>query len=180
MNIYNFARETGLFLNSSIAFEDPLSKGKYILPAFSTIKEPLFSKDGFAVCFDTLKQMWEYKEDNRNKTVYSTVDKTESKVDYLGVIKDGFTLLKPNEFDKWITDKWIEDIDAKNESEKLLRIAVIDSRFKEIESEKIRPMSAITKSFLNNTEPEEYDVAKFNDLEFEVESLRVERAELLK
>ena len=180
MNIYNYLKETNEFLEMSEAIENPKEEGKFLIPANATSIKALDAKDGFAICFNETKKEWEYKEDNRGKTVYSTTDKTESKIDYLGAIKDGFTLLKPTEFDKWITEKWVENIDAKNESEKTIRISEIDSRFKEIESEKIRPMSAITKSFLNNTEPEEYDVAKFNDLEFEVESLRVERAELLK
>lgn len=50
-----------------------------------------------------------YIEDNRNKTVYSTITKEALVVDYLGAIKDGFTLLVPKEFDKWENNSWAVD-----------------------------------------------------------------------
>ena len=78
----------------------------------STQKEPLPPKENFAICFNEEKDIWEYIEDNRNKIVYSTIDKTESKIDYLGVIKDGFTLNQPKEFDKWNSTTWEADIDS--------------------------------------------------------------------
>jgi len=84
------------------------------MPNTTEIK-PLKEKENFAICF--IKDKWEYVEDNRTKTVYSIIDKTESKVDYLGSIKDGFTLLVPGQFDEWKNDKWIENIeDAKKQS----------------------------------------------------------------
>ena len=78
------------------------------VPNTTDIK-PLETKDNFAVCFN--KGKWEYVEDNRSKTAYSITDKSESKVDYLGSIKDGFTLLKPQETDKWDGLKWIDDLE---------------------------------------------------------------------
>lgn len=85
------------------------------IPHTTTLK-PLEPKEGFAVCFNTDK--WEYTEDNRSKTVYLKVDKTEIKVDYIGAIKDEHTLLKPAQFDKWSVDKWVEDTTLKSEYEK--------------------------------------------------------------
>lgn len=87
----------------------------------STIKEPLSQKDNFAICFNEQKNEWEYIEDNRNKIVYSITDKSESTIDYIGVIKDGFTLNQPKEFDKWNGTNWEADIDSIKTS-KILKI----------------------------------------------------------
>ncbi len=77
----------------------------------TTKKEPLELKEGFAVCFNKEQDAWGYAEDNRGKTVYSILDKTESKIDYIGSIKDDFTLLIPKKFDKWdeANKSWVED-----------------------------------------------------------------------
>lgn len=87
---------------------------------FTTTVKPLAKKDGFVVCFNGAK--WEYIEDNRNTVVYNKETKQESKIDYLGKIKDEHTLLVPKQFDKWdeISKNWIEDIELKKEYEKSL------------------------------------------------------------
>jgi hypothetical protein len=87
----------------------------------TTIKEPLAKKDFFAICFNEEKNEWEYIEDNRNKIIYSSADKSETKIDYLGAIKDGFTFNRPKEFDKWNGTTWEADIDSIKTS-KLLKI----------------------------------------------------------
>lgn len=109
MKIYNYNKETKEFTTSTNATANPLEKGEYIIPANATTKEPLTQKEGFAVCFDEAKKEWEYQEDNRGKTIYSTTTKEASIVDYLGAIKEGFTLLVPTEFDKWENNSWVVD-----------------------------------------------------------------------
>ena len=76
---------------------------------FTTTVKPLAKKDGFAVCFNGTK--WEYIEDNRDKTVYNKETKQESKISYLGKIKEDVTTLKPEQFDKWDykTNSWVCD-----------------------------------------------------------------------
>ena len=76
------------------------------LPFTATIK-PLAKKEGFAVCFNGTK--WEYVEDNRNTVVYNKETNQESKIDYLGKIKDDVTTSKPEQFDKWDykTNSWV-------------------------------------------------------------------------
>ncbi|WNL27977.1 hypothetical protein QUR76_06970 [Arcobacter cryaerophilus gv. pseudocryaerophilus] len=76
---------------------------------FTTTIKPLAKKDGFAVCFNGAK--WEYVEDFRNTVVYSKETKQESKISYLGKIKDDITTLKPEQFDKWDykTNSWVCD-----------------------------------------------------------------------
>lgn len=80
---------------------------------FTTTTKPLAKKEGFAICFNGTK--WEYVEDNRDKTVYVKATKQETKVDYLGKIKDEHTLLIPKEFDEWnyTQNKWVENIEKK-------------------------------------------------------------------
>lgn len=109
MNIYNYNKETKEIISQTIANPNPLEKGKYLIPANATIKEPLVNEENFVICFNETKQEWEYIEDNRGKTIYSTTTKEVSMVDYLGTIKEGFTLLVPTEFDKWENNSWIVD-----------------------------------------------------------------------
>jgi hypothetical protein len=101
---------------------------------FTTEIKPLSKKDGFTVCFNGTK--WEYVEDNRNKAVYSKETKQESKVSYLGKIKDDVTTLKPEQFDKWDyeTNSWVCD---------------------EVEKEKARVQSinSYTQSFITKKYP---------------------------
>lgn len=82
MKIHNYDNN-GFYIGESTADESPLEKDNFLIPANATIKEPLAQKDNFAICFNEQKDEWEYIEDNRNKIVYSTIDKTETKIDYL-------------------------------------------------------------------------------------------------
>jgi hypothetical protein len=62
-------------------------------------------------------QSWEAQEDHRGKTVYSTSDRKSSVVDYIGPVREGFTLVAPlTQFDKWIDGKWVTDASEQNES----------------------------------------------------------------
>ena len=92
------------------------------LPFTTTIK-PLAKKDGFAICFNSTK--WEYIEDNRNTVVYNKETKQESRIEYLGVIKDDVTTLNPEQFDKWDYDNnvWILDLVAKDKYELEVKIS---------------------------------------------------------
>ena len=83
---------------------------------FTTTVKPLARKDGFAVCFNGTK--WEHIEDNRNTVVYNKETKQESRIDYLGVIKDDVTTLKPEQFDKWDykTNSWVcDEVEKEND-----------------------------------------------------------------
>lgn len=83
---------------------------------FTTTVKPLAKKEGFVVCFKGTK--WEYIEDNRDKTVYNKETNQESKVDYLGKIKDDVTTSKPEQFDKWDykTNSWVcDEVEKEND-----------------------------------------------------------------
>lgn len=87
-------------------------------PRDALLVEPLAPKDGFlvrVVGFENGRPTGtEYVSDNRGKTIYNKNNPLESKVvDYLGDIKEGWTLLKPTsnnyEFDDekevWVLNK---------------------------------------------------------------------------
>lgn len=94
---YHWAIDTGLAANSTMT------------------KPPEFS-EGFIPVF--VDGGWEIQQDHRGKTVYSITNQAESKVDYAGEIKEGFTELKPTSiFDAWNGSKWI---DQRTEEEKLV------------------------------------------------------------
>lgn len=85
------------------------------LAANSTLESPPIPQAGFVCVWNN--QAWELHEDHQDKVVYSTLDRSESKVDYIGSIKEGYTLLKPNtEFDSWNGAAWI---DLRTDQEKL-------------------------------------------------------------
>ena len=109
MKIYNYNKDTKEYVSTTQASENPLEKGKYLIPANATTISINTDKDGFVQVFDEANQKWDYVEDNRGKIVYDTTTKQESKVDYLGAIKDGFTELVPSEFDVWNGLSWEVD-----------------------------------------------------------------------
>lgn len=86
------------------------------LAANSTLVAPPKHQDGFVSVWNS--ESWQQKEDHREKTVYSTLDQSESKIDYVGAIIEGFTELKPSSiFEKWNGSEWV---DPRTEEEKLL------------------------------------------------------------
>lgn len=122
MKVFNYSKDTFELVDENEAVVNPLEKGKYLIPAFSTTIKPKSTKAGFTQCFDETLQKWEYVEDNREKTVYSKTTKEKIEIDYIGKIKEEDTLLEPKQFDKWNKDtqSWIEDIELKKEFEKSL------------------------------------------------------------
>lgn len=85
------------------------------MPGCSTDLAPGEEVAGFAQVFTG--QRWEAQEDHREKTVYSTSDRKSSVVDYIGCIREGFTLVAPStHFDKWVDGKWVTDASEQNEA----------------------------------------------------------------
>ncbi|QYN44833.1 tail fiber assembly protein [Gilliamella sp. ESL0441] len=60
------------------------------------------------------KGAWVLVEDHREKTAYNIETQEPVKIDYLGKIKSGYTLLEPFEFCKWEKNKWVLDEEQKN------------------------------------------------------------------
>lgn len=69
-------------------------------------------KEGFHPC--EKNGTWVQVADHRDKTVYNTETKESVKIDYLGEIKAGFTLLEPFQFSKWDGKKWTLDEGEQN------------------------------------------------------------------
>lgn len=81
------------------------------MPGSSTDIDPGEEPTGFALVF-TGKQ-WEKREDHREETVYSTTDHKVSVVDYIGPVREGFTLVAPSTpYDKWNGTEWVTDAAA--------------------------------------------------------------------
>lgn len=112
MKIYHYHSKTKEYLDEGLADKDPMVKGNWLIPANATNVEPLIEKDGFAIVLNNTKTAWEYAEDNRGKTVYNTTTKQSEKVDYLGEIESGWTLLEPtSQFDEWDGTTWVKNQD---------------------------------------------------------------------
>lgn len=87
---YKWLKDTGLAANST------------------DIKPPKIPKSKIAV-FDLSAQKWSIVNDYRNMTAYNIIDQSEVKIDYVGDIKDGFTLLKPNSiYETWSDNTWVD------------------------------------------------------------------------
>ena len=64
-------------------------------------------KEGYHPCENNGE--WDFVEDHRDKTVYNIETQESFKVDYLGPINDGFTVMEPFQFSKWNGKKWVLD-----------------------------------------------------------------------
>ena len=78
MKIYNYDKQTGEFLSDSVARENPLEQGKYLIPSNATTKEPIVSQEGFVMIFKD--DEWTSIEDNRDKSIYVKATEEELKV----------------------------------------------------------------------------------------------------
>ncbi|MBJ9373712.1 hypothetical protein [Acinetobacter sp. TGL-Y2] len=87
---YKWLKDTGLAANST------------------DIKPPKIPKSKIAV-FDLSAQKWSIVNDYRNLTAYNIIDQSEVKIDYVGDVKEGFTLLKPNSiYETWSDNAWVD------------------------------------------------------------------------
>lgn len=134
MKIYHYSQLTGEFLYEGQADPNPMAEGEWIIPAFATIIEPLNAKEGEAVCF--IDSKWEYIKDYRGTPSYDCKTLAEMPIDYLGEVKEGFTLLKPkDEFQKWDGEKWVDDDDKKAATNKTKAVELLtETDFVEVPS----------------------------------------------
>lgn len=83
------------------------------MPGNSTSVDPGEEISGEVAIFNGKE--WERKEDHRGETVYSITDGSTTAVDYIGEIKEGFTVTAPaTQYDMWNGKKWVTDKDAKH------------------------------------------------------------------
>lgn len=81
MKIYNYDGTSGEYIGQSEAQKSPLEENVYLIPANATDKQPLASKNGFAVCFK--KGAWQYVKDERG-AIYYDENNREVKITSLG------------------------------------------------------------------------------------------------
>lgn len=107
LTVYGFSPETGEFTGS---YDVRILAGTGI-PGQSTLKPaPAAQSREIAVYVD---KQWTVKQDFRGETVYSTATSEPSIVDYIGAVRDGFTLTAPSTpFDRWNGSEWVTDADA--------------------------------------------------------------------
>lgn len=89
-----------------------LDATKNTLPPDNALRIAPEFKDGYIPCEKDGK--WVLVEDNREKKVYNIETKETFKIDYIGEIKEGFTLLVPFAYSKWDGEKWVLNEDEKN------------------------------------------------------------------
>lgn len=66
MDIYHYHSLTGEYLGKGVADPNPLEEGNWLMPANSTVMEPLPPEDGKAVVWSD--QQWSYLADHRGET----------------------------------------------------------------------------------------------------------------
>ena len=168
MIVYKYDTETKEFLQ-----ELEINEAYGTNLPFTTTVKPLAKKDGFAVCFNGTK--WEYIEDNRDKTVYNKETKQESKISYLGKIKEDVTTLKPEQFDKWDykTNSWVCDEVAKDKYKLEIKIseakAYLSSTDFYMTVDKYSELDEVRKVELTTKRAEAREL--INTLEIELEGL---------
>ena len=93
-------------------FTHQLEANDDTLPPDNALRISPTFREGYCPCEQDGK--WILVEDNREKTAYNLETKEAVKVDYLGKIKEGFTLLEPFECCKWNGEKWVLNEHEKN------------------------------------------------------------------
>lgn len=129
VTVYNYESGTGEYIGRS---EEYLALGVGI-SACSTVTATPEEKAGFAIVFKAGK--WQYVEDHRTDTVYSTRNGEAEEVDYLGPVAKGFTSAKPrSQYDTWGGSGWITDTDketsaaiAVNKAKKTALLATVNT-----------------------------------------------------
>lgn len=93
-------------------FTHELEANDDTLPPDNALRIAPEFKDGHWPCEKNGE--WIQIEDHRDKTIYNIETQEASKIEYLGSIKENFTLLEPFQFSKWNGKKWVLDEDEQN------------------------------------------------------------------
>lgn len=137
--VYQIDSITREFVGYATAYENPMAKVDNIpfnIPRGCVEDAPPPHKDGFARVREGL--LWIYVEDHRGQIMYSTADKSPSKIDFFGAVPEGYTLIKPEPFSVWKKTKWVDDLDAKKAAEKETNNADVKAALSDIDAKSIR------------------------------------------
>lgn len=107
LTVWGYSGQTGEFTG---AYDVRILAGTGI-PGLSTLRPaPMVQPQEIAVFAEN---QWVVNPDFRKETVYSTATGEPSFVDYIGAIRDGFTLTAPGTpYDAWNGSAWVTDADA--------------------------------------------------------------------
>ncbi|MDD3012629.1 MAG: tail fiber assembly protein [Candidatus Gastranaerophilales bacterium] len=111
MKIYNYNSMTKEYIGESIADENPLEEGVFLLPANATFLQPPNIAENEVAVFEN--DLWIIKADYRGGTFYSKTTKEPKVISEIGIQPDDtMTHLIPGEFDTWGSklNKWTEDL----------------------------------------------------------------------
>lgn len=104
----------GLYLHPTTADPDPLQLGRYLLPAGCVDAELPEIRQGFAAKWLPEKAEWQYLPDYRGQTAYRTMDGVEVRIEQVGELPKGLTLLpRENGYQTWDGTAWVLTNEAK-------------------------------------------------------------------
>lgn len=125
MLVYNYSPVDFTYIDSEEAFESPLEKGVFLIPANATDVEPPKTKTNEIAVFDTKKQKWSVTPDYRG-TVYDKQTGEPTEITELGKISEGYTPKAPkSEYDVWNEEKqkWEYSVLKELEEAKKIKLA---------------------------------------------------------
>lgn len=112
MIIYNYHRDTKEYISTTIAREDPLEPGRYLLPACATTFPPPNIGTNEVAVYDTETNTWSIEKDYRG-TKYYVVDGADNPIEKIiqkiGTDIIGKPLVPPSEDNhkpRWENGKW--------------------------------------------------------------------------
>lgn len=104
------------------------------LPANSTLVKVIAEKDDFARVFND--GAWEYIEDHRGEDVYSTFDGQKIEIKEIGALPENLTLKpRPSIYHNFIEGEWVEDTEAKQQTERQARINALNAEMTQLRSD---------------------------------------------
>lgn len=107
MEIQHYSKETREHLRATVAREDPLEPGKFLLPANTTPLPLPDVGENEAALFDKGADDWEVVPDFRGEKYYSTADQTEMEMALGEMPGADVTDIAPTDPDEaWAVDHW--------------------------------------------------------------------------
>ncbi|MDY7807764.1 tail fiber assembly protein [Burkholderia stagnalis] len=110
MKIYNYDFKTGAFTGAGEPDPDPMSPGRWLIPAFASIKKP--PKPGDREWPFWINGAWTMKPDFRNVPLYQTANGAPASINEPGVVPADVDLTdepKPSDVHVWRDGAWGPD-----------------------------------------------------------------------
>lgn len=137
--VYQIDPITLEFVGYATAYENPMAKIDGIpfnIPRGCVEDEPPTPREGYARVREGV--LWVYVADHRGKIMYSTASAAPVKIDFLGSIPDGFTLLVPPPFPVWSKTKWTTDTEAKKAADKEANNIAVKAELAAVDAASVR------------------------------------------